>query len=451
MIEKMYEILTSLSEEAQLVAVKKCEEFQLDMDRGITPLDESFINLNSSRTTLIDAIEKNKLIQLPITIQKDLLSNLEAVSASFEELKNGTDTLINLTDKIEELHVAIWKYDLNNLSDEVLGFEKKMNQLKQLELKSQELKKTLEEGLSVKDQLSQLTNEAQDNNENIQKLLDSSNENIESIAEYLTQATQTDQQIAAKLVTVQQNETSINAHLATSKSSNIEINAIEDSIKKFHGSIDDYSNKMQETEIASSNTVKENTEKTQNLISELDDLEGQIKDQIQKATGHSLFHSFQTRKEAIIKSKKFWTKAIAAVLFITILWSVWLIFTTTNINNVFYLKLTIAAPLFYALGFCTLQYSHERRLEEEYAFKSNISISLIPYQELVEKLVGDDPEEKKKYTAFIIDSISKVYTSPTDKVFDHKKQKKHNGFDKEGLKQLKPLIDFITSTAKAAK
>jgi hypothetical protein len=66
-----------------------------------------------------------------------------------------------------------------------------------------------------------------------------------------------------------------------------------------------------------------------------------------------------------------------------------------------------------------LQYSKERRLEEEYAFKSNISISLNPYQELVSKLVDEkNKDELAKYTAFIIDSISKVYTSPTEKVFD---------------------------------
>ena len=83
------------------------------------------------------------------------------------------------------------------------------------------------------------------------------------------------------------------------------------------------------------------------------------------------------------------------------------------------MKLSISLPLIFAISFCSVQYSKERRLEEEYAFKSSISISLEPYQKLVGQLVdGDDPVEKSKYTAFIISSINRVFTSPTGLVFD---------------------------------
>ena len=78
-----------------------------------------------------------------------------------------------------------------------------------------------------------------------------------------------------------------------------------------------------------------------------------------------------------------------------------------------------ALPLIYAIAFCSLQYSRERRLEEEYAFKSSISISLEPYQKLVEGLIKkESDEELAKYSAFIIESIGRVFTSPTGAIFD---------------------------------
>jgi hypothetical protein len=81
-------------------------------------------------------------------------------------------------------------------------------------------------------------------------------------------------------------------------------------------------------------------------------------------------------------------------------------------------------------------------LEEEYAFKSNISISLIPYQELVEKLVDkQQPQEKEKYTTFIIDAIAKVFTSPTDKIFGNEEGPKID-ID-SALKQLNKAIETI--------
>lgn len=45
-------------------------------------------------------------------------------------------------------------------------------------------------------------------------------------------------------------------------------------------------------------------------------------------------------------------------------------------NAAFYLKLSISIPLIYAIAFCNLQYSLERKLEEEYAFKSSVSSPL---------------------------------------------------------------------------
>jgi hypothetical protein len=96
-----------------------------------------------------------------------------------------------------------------------------------------------------------------------------------------------------------------------------------------------------------------------------------------------------------------------------------IIYSEKAFDAVFYMKLSFSLPMVFAIVFCTVQYSRERRLEEEYAFKANISISLVPYQELVDKLVDrSQAGEREKYTAFIIDSVTKVFTSPTDKIFD---------------------------------
>ena len=105
----MWEILTTLTEESQQAALSKCKELGLDPNRGVVSLDESFINLNSARSILMDAIEKKKLIQLPITVQKTLISYLEAISKYQAGLTTGT-TVVNLVNAIEQLNAAIWQY-----------------------------------------------------------------------------------------------------------------------------------------------------------------------------------------------------------------------------------------------------------------------------------------------------------------------------------------------------
>jgi hypothetical protein len=62
------------------------------------------------------------------------------------------------------------------------------------------------------------------------------------------------------------------------------------------------------------NAIKQNKEETNNLIAELRKLEGEIKTQIQKTTGFSLFHSFQTRQEALKRSKNQWVIALIILL-----------------------------------------------------------------------------------------------------------------------------------------
>ena len=59
-------------------------------------------------------------------------------------------------------------------------------------------------------------------------------------------------------------------------------------------------------------------------------------------------------------------------------------------------------------------YSRERSLEEEYAFKSSISISLDRYQRLIKTVVDEaKPEELSEYIAFVIESVNRVFTPPT--------------------------------------
>jgi len=117
-------------------------------------------------------------------------------------------------------------------------------------------------------------------------------------------------------------------------------------------------------------------------------------------------------------------------------------FTTKVFDVAFYIKVAISIPLAYAFAFCTLQYSRERKLEEEYAFKSNISISLVPYKDLVEKMI--DPksaEERLKYTSFLIDAIKEVYTSPTSKIFD--REPETSADPEKALKRLSKTLEII--------
>lgn len=442
MIEKMWDILTTFTEASQKAALEKCTELGFDTNRGIVSLDESFINLNSTRQILVDAIERKKLIQLPITVQNVLFTHLEAISRSITNLLNGADEIVNLTNYIEQLNSAIWQYGLHNLSDQVLGYLEKMNQLKNQEIEIARLTRDLESTLAQKQTLENLLNNAKQSLENINGITTQAEELAKKAADNLEATNQASQNAAVFLTNIQQNDSTATQLLATTKTSTAEVTALEPKIKEFYTQIDTYRTKIDATSSQVQEIIIVNKKATDELLAELQQLEDQIKVQIQKATGFSLFHSFQTRQIELASSKRFWVWAIVALVITSLCISIYVIKTTTNIDVAFYVKLSMSLPLIYAIAFCTVQYGRERKLEEEYAFKSNISISLVPYQELVEKIVNNSQTgEREKFTAFIIDAITKVYTSPTDKIFDGENRQKNPSPD--ALNQLEKCIEAL--------
>ena len=196
-------------------------------------------------------------------------------------------------------------------------------------------------------------------------------------------------------------------------------------------------------------SIKAGDAERQRLTAQLEELEGRIRKSIERATGYSLFHSFQTRQLDLQKAKQFWGYALLALVLVSLTASaifIWSVQYVKVYDAAFYLKLSISIPLIYALAFCNVQYSREPRLEEEYAFKSNISISLDPYQKLVGGMVDKTkPEELSKYTAFIIDSVTRVFTSPTERIFETP------GDKTSAEKLIKTLGEFIEPLVKALK
>jgi uncharacterized coiled-coil DUF342 family protein len=556
---QIWSLSTTFTEEAMAAATAKAKEAAFDVNRGLVSLDESFVNLSAAQAVLEDAIQKQKLIQLPITVQKEFLSNLQNISKSLQGLTNGVDEIVNLTSSIETLNTNIWKYGLHNLSDQVLGYQKKLNQIKQQELQIGRTIAQLETAQRAATQANASATDLEQRKNEALSLLGQIKQASASATDLLERVKDSDNKVNALYSTIQQNEKQSGELTSNIKTANNELLSLDTSIKKFYGEIDEYRKKinqtnedasnvisssqavikklaedttaktdaaisslqtnaktttdeltkqvnaglsattdalekltldsknemvkfredsegrlavgMQEVEEAAANltsetqskivelqnalqtrskeTIEANDKKTQQLIAELDKLKEKIREQIQQATGFTLFGAFQSRQNAIAESKKLWIVAIGVLVAASVGVTAWIAYeakTYTTHDLAFWVKLSLTVPLAFALTFCTVQYSRERRLEEEYAFKSSISVSLEPYRDLVLAILEKDGTvDKVKYTDFVIASVNNVFTPPTDKVFDGDKK---SGLSEKAFKQ---TVDFVGSVVKAVK
>ena len=173
-----------------------------DPTRGLVSLPEAFINLSTARTVLEDAIEKQKLIQLPITVQKEILSNLEAITKSLQGLTGGVDEIANIAVAVEALNTSIWKYGLHNLSDQVLGYHKKLNQLKNQELQISNSLKKLETAEQTAQKAEEAAAEVERHRTAAGTALEQIKESTTSSAAFLQQVKDNEAKAGALFITV---------------------------------------------------------------------------------------------------------------------------------------------------------------------------------------------------------------------------------------------------------
>jgi hypothetical protein len=569
---------TTLSNDAQDAATRKARELGFDLNKGRIPLEETLLNLSHNRDILLDAADKKKLVQLPLKLQYNLLAQTQKISEALNSLVNGTDALLALEDSVDDLMSLVWQYNLHNLSEEVLGFQSKMNQLKAQETLIRRVHREAEEFETSNSRAHTLLAQIDGVSKTTAELAKSVQSSVDQVSATLAKVQEQEQKIAALTIQGQQHDSSAAQYVANTKTASADVEALAtktrlsqseiDGVKtelgelltkvrnllsstektlaessgdfqrrfeqgkadqeaqintlreKLNGSIQEsitngqtktdaliaasqkqaadleasvrslasetsarlsqaeathesrlstqlteFNQKAEASaaEIRAAHTARlaEITEKSdkavaasdaefKRLASNLDELEGRIKESIERATGYTLFHSFQKRQVDLGKSKKFWGIALACAVGVSLIASGAFIYSLRYVqvyNAAFYLKLSISLPIIYAIAFCSVQYGRERRLEEEYAFKSNISISLDPYQKLVAQLVDrSKPDELAKYTAFVIDSVNRVFTSPTERVFDEQHAEKNSA-----EKIIKAVGDVVEPFAKGLK
>ncbi len=191
-----------------------------------------------------------------------------------------------------------------------------------------------------------------------------------------------------------------------------DLQVLKDSINEY---IEKMSSKTKEIE----ETIEDFDNATDNIINKNKDLQKEIEQQLELATGEGLFYSFNKRKKDLEKNQWIWLGVLGLSIAILILFSSWMVSElgkiewqgTDWITKILF-KFLLPLPILYLVAFVTDRYTKERRLLEEYAFKSTISLALKPYFDMVvNKNITTEERE------FLIKSIEKIFTTPTDKVY----------------------------------
>ena len=168
------------------------------------------------------------------------------------------------------------------------------------------------------------------------------------------------------------------------------------------------------------------------------------------AADGTLGYKFDSRKEALEKGvKDFWRWAVPGSILIALSWVV-IVFTclSAHLDNEWInliINLIKTSPAWLLVGFIFSQYSKERNLQEEYAFKSAIAMTLTAYSQMLSEIDGGETKVKSSKQEMLLKSIKNLYTQPILKADKTDKSESIN------LKQLMESLKSLTGIVKNIK
>ncbi len=141
------------------------------------------------------------------------------------------------------------------------------------------------------------------------------------------------------------------------------------------------------------------------------------KEEIVRLTGMAadgaLGSKFDQRQDKLEKGLVFWKKSVPGVTVLSVIWVlVVFICLKANTGDIWInllINLLKTSPVFILMGFVFSQYKKERNLQEEYAFKSAVAMTLTAYSEM---LSNSDKEDNISRQQMLLKSIEMVYNQP---------------------------------------
>lgn len=177
--------------------------------------------------------------------------------------------------------------------------------------------------------------------------------------------------------------------------------------------------------------VKKNLDETNKDAAEIKKMMGYIAD-------GTLGHSFNERKQVIDRKAKIWLWVCVCTFILAIAWII-IVFNCLSANteivwaNILINALKSSLAVF-AFGYALNEYGKERNLQEEYAFRESVALTLSAY---LSKLETCDKDEMEK---LLVDTVEKLYTKP---VISNKEYKFMKMNTKEIADNLKTITEMI--------
>lgn len=255
-------------------------------------------------------------------------------------------------------------------------------------------------------------------NEQLEELINVYSELKKELDNKLVQSNDCYKIIKQKSKTATENDATIRSYLESSQANKNTIETLKTNITnlelKISDNIEDYRKRFEE--VITQNTrslslIKEAEELQSGILSQRDTVENLIG----AAADGSLGTHFKERKNQIQMNVITFTVLVIASLVFTAGW-VLFIFKDFDINSSdwvhFVINVLRTLPAWFLVWWLIDRYTKERKLQEEYAFKSAIAMTMREHSKLLKNTDSGDIDKRDSQQIMLLKALENIYRSP---------------------------------------
>jgi len=350
-------------------------------------------------------------------------------------------TPINYLTQFEALKKVLRSFNLRNISDRQIEFENEIVEVREIKLELQQLL------VDSKD----LNININESYQAIEVKLQESDDQLEEIESQLETI------INKKATLVEESETleSINSELATKnesasefldeiKQSLTESKSNEKFINSFAEKVLDREKKLGDLELKTKNNIDKLNEydaERKSILKEANKLIESSKKALNYTTAEGISASFQGQYENSNNKWIFGSWIIGAILCLlgTICLGIWILHTNPNNIGLLVGRISLLPLPIIGAIFCANQYTKQKNIIEDYAYKMVLSKAIVGFSEQLKKNGTDGNEE---YIHYIKTALEEIHKDPLRKR-DNKKQSQ--------VKEYGNLSDLVQLTERIVK
>jgi hypothetical protein len=173
---------------------------------------------------------------------------------------------------------------------------------------------------------------------------------------------------------------------------------------------------IQNSETELLNTAQTANETLKTILNSKDQIAARMKEAAEllgMSADAALGGKFNKREADVRNSLKWWRVAVGGSVVLAVAWAVTVFLCLATKTDLPYLDIIVnlvkTTPGFVLMGYVMAQYNKERAIEEEYAFKAAIAMTINAYANLLQE---NDSETNKTRQTMLLDAIKQVYAKP---------------------------------------